>query len=260
MYDYRRFQITLAREPGHVEVQLGSTRVLTCVSCEVIQPQPHRPTEGQLFFNVELSPMASPAFEVGRSSSQGTEIGRILERCFKESRAVDTESLCIIAGEKVWSIRIDLHVLDHCGNIIDCAAVAAITALKHFRRPDVTVIGEEATIHPVTVRDPVPLSVHHMPLCVTFAFFWEGQYLLVDPTHSEEAVMDGRLVVGVNIHREICALQMAGGVAILPEQVMRCSQIAAVKCAEMTEIIKSALAGAQPGAKSGSYMCLEWYY
>ena len=41
----------------------------------------------------------------------------------------------------------------------------------------------------------------------------------MDPTHSEEAVMDGRLVVGVNIHREICALQMAGGVAILPEQV-----------------------------------------
>ena len=80
-----------------------------------------------------------------------TEMGRTLERCFKESRAVDTESLCIIAGEKVgsilileqgvrilfsmqvWSVRIDLHVLDHCGNIIDCAAIAAITALKYFR-------------------------------------------------------------------------------------------------------------------------------
>ena len=36
-----------------------------------------------------------------RPSSQATEIGRTLERCFKESRAVDTESLCIIAGEKV---------------------------------------------------------------------------------------------------------------------------------------------------------------
>ena len=64
---------------------------------------------------------------------------------------MDTESLCIIAGEKVgsilileqgvrimfsmqvWSVRIDLHVLDHCGNIIDCAAIAAITALKYFR-------------------------------------------------------------------------------------------------------------------------------
>lgn len=91
-----------------------------------------------------------------RPSSVATEIGRTLERCFKESRAVDTESLCIIAGEKVgsipileqgmrfwsimvlfsmqvWSVRIDLHVLDHCGNITDCAAIAAITALKYFR-------------------------------------------------------------------------------------------------------------------------------
>ena len=31
--------------------------------------------------------------------------------------------------------------------------------------------------------------------------------------------MQGRLVVGMNIHREICVLGMAGGVAILPEQV-----------------------------------------
>ena len=31
--------------------------------------------------------------------------------------------------------------------------------------------------------------------------------------------MDGKLVVGMNIHREICALQMIGGVAILPEMV-----------------------------------------
>lgn len=31
------------------------------------------------------------------------EVTRILERCQKESRAVDTESLCIIAGVKVSS-------------------------------------------------------------------------------------------------------------------------------------------------------------
>ena len=42
--------------------------------------------------------MASPSFEVGRPSSVATEITK---RCVKESRAVDTESLCIIAGEKV---------------------------------------------------------------------------------------------------------------------------------------------------------------
>ena len=41
----------------------------------------------------------------------------------------------------------------------------------------------------------------------------------MDPTLSEEVVMEGRMVVGMNIHREICALQMSGGVALLPELV-----------------------------------------
>lgn len=66
VYDYRDLRITLGKLPGQVEVMLGRTRVLGHVTCQVIQPKPERPTEGQLFFNVELSPMASPAFEVGR--------------------------------------------------------------------------------------------------------------------------------------------------------------------------------------------------
>ena len=36
-----------------------------------------------------------------RQSTAAVEISRILERSQKESRAVDTESLCIIAGQKV---------------------------------------------------------------------------------------------------------------------------------------------------------------
>ena len=41
----------------------------------------------------------------------------------------------------------------------------------------------------------------------------------MDPSLTEEAVMEGRLVVGMNIHREICVLSMAGGVAIHQDQV-----------------------------------------
>lgn len=43
--------------------------------------------------------------------------------------------------------------------------------------------------------------------------------MLVDPCLEEEQVMEGRLVVGMNVHREVCVLQMSGGVPILPEQV-----------------------------------------
>ena len=42
---------------------------------------------------------------------------------------------------------------------------------------------------------------------------------MVDPSLTEEGVMEGRLVIGMNVHREICALQMTGGVAIEQEQV-----------------------------------------
>ena len=55
-------------------------RVLAVVSCEVVQPRPQRPTEGQLFFNIELSPMASPAFEIGRLVNWRGRGGRGRER------------------------------------------------------------------------------------------------------------------------------------------------------------------------------------
>ena len=41
-------------------------RALAQVSCEVVEPKESRPKEGLLFVNIDLSPMASPAFETGR--------------------------------------------------------------------------------------------------------------------------------------------------------------------------------------------------
>ncbi|CAH3039177.1 unnamed protein product [Porites lobata] len=241
-YDYRKIRISFGVDRGHCEVQLGRTRVLGQVSCEVTQPKPNRPTEGQLFINLELSPMASPAFEAGRTTEFNVELNRFMERFYVESRAVDVESLCIVAGEKVWSVKVDLHVLDNDGNITDCASIAAITALAHFRRPDVSVIGEEVTIHSPEDRDPVPLSVLHMPVCISFGFFDEGQLLLVDPTEKEEAVMNGRMIMAMNIHREICGAVMGGGVSLEADQILRCSKIASVKVAEIVALIQEALA------------------
>lgn len=48
--------------------------------------------------------------------------------------------------EKVWHLRITLHCLAEAGNLLDCACLAGIVALKHFRRPEVEVIGEEVTV------------------------------------------------------------------------------------------------------------------
>ncbi|XP_036778896.1 exosome complex component RRP45 isoform X2 [Manis pentadactyla] len=195
--------------------------------------------------------MAAPAFESGRQSDLLVKLNRLLERCLRNSKCIDTESLCVVAGEKVWQIRVDLHLLNHDGNIIDAASIAAIIALCHFRRPDVSVQGDEVTLYTPEERDPVPLSIHHMPICVSFAFFQQGTYLLVDPNEREERVMDGLLVIAMNKHREICTIQSSGGIMLLKDQVLRCSKIAGVKVAEITELIQKALENDQKVRKEG---------
>ncbi|XP_036892222.1 exosome complex component RRP45, partial [Sturnira hondurensis] len=250
-YDYRSIKISFGTDYGCCIVELGKTRVLGQVSCELVSPKLNRATEGILFFNLELSQMAAPAFEPGRQSDLLVKLNRLLERCLRNSKCIDTESLCVVAGEKVWQIRVDLHLLNHDGNIIDAASIAAIVALCHFRRPDVSVQGNEVTLHTPEERDPVPLSIHHMPICVSFAFFQQGTFLLVDPSEREERVMDGLLVIAMNKHREICTLQSSGGIMLLNEQVLRCSKIAGVKVAEITELIQKALENDQRVRKEG---------
>ncbi|KAI9313803.1 ribosomal protein S5 domain 2-type protein [Dichotomocladium elegans] len=241
IYDVRSIQIKFGSDFGQANVQLGRTRVSARVTAKVERPRVDKPTEGVLIFNTEISPMASPIFESGSRPEEEVLISRIIEKSLRRSRAIDTEGLCIVAGEKVWAIRVDLHFLDHDGNLIDCAGIAAIAALLHFRRPDVTVVGEEVTIHPVDQRNPVPLSIHHIPICVTFAFFDKGQYLVVDPNFLEEKVKAGNMTITMNIHKEICALSKAGGIPLEMDQVLHCSQIAVVKVAEITELIQKAL-------------------
>ncbi|XP_062244819.1 exosome complex component RRP45 [Platichthys flesus] len=250
-YDYRKIKITFGTDYGSCFVDLGKTRVMGQVSCELVAPKENRPNEGIMFFNIELSPMASPAFEQGRQSELSVKLNRQLERCLRNSKCIDTESLCVVSGEKVWKIRVDVHLLNHDGNLMDAASIAAISALCHFRRPDVSIQGDEVTVYSQEERDPIPLSIYHMPISVSFSFFQQGTYLLVDPCEREERVMDGLLMIAMNKHREICSIQSSGGIMLLKDQVMRCSKIASVKVSEITELIGKALENDKKARKAG---------
>lgn len=217
------------------------------VSCEVATPKESRPTEGILFVNVELSSMAAPYFDSSRPSEASAEVNRLLERCLKDSGCVDLESLCIQAGMKVWVIRIDLHVLNNDGNMVDALCVAAITALSHFRRPDIIVCGEDAAVVSTEERDPLPLTLHHLPICVTFAVFDDGKYILIDPTELEEHVMDGTLVVCMNRHKEVCIIQTTGNASLLREQISRCKEICFVNVCAISDKIVSVLQRGETG-------------
>ncbi|PSS21622.1 Exosome complex component RRP45B like [Actinidia chinensis var. chinensis] len=243
-FDYRRLTIKFGRDDGSSEVQLGQTHVMAFVTSQLVQPYRDRPNEGTVSIYTEFSPMADPSFEAGRPGESSVELGRIIDRGLRESRAVDMESLCVIAGKLVWAIRIDLHILDNAGNLVDAANIAALTALSTFRRPECTLGGEdgqEVIIHPPEVREPHPLIIHHLPIAVTFGFFGDENIMVIDPTHKEESVMRGRMIVTLNTNGDVCAIQKAGGVGVMQSVIMQCLRIASVKAADMTSKIKNAV-------------------
>lgn len=228
---------------GQVQVSVGCTRVMAVVSCDITEPFPERPTEGFLLFNTELSPMAGLHYGKRTGQSEASiEISRVVERALRGSRAIDTEALCIVSGEKVWSLRVDMHVLDDNGNVLDCAHLAAISALLHFRRPEVTIgEGGRVTVHTLQDREPVPLSIHHIPVCISFAFFEDGTVCCVDPSIKEEEIMGGMMTVAVNTHDQVCAVQKGGGIPLPVQQIMQCTRIAALKARDLTNLIETAL-------------------
>ncbi|CCH44059.1 hypothetical protein BN7_3618 [Wickerhamomyces ciferrii] len=250
---FRDVEITLGDEYGYVDVKLGKTRVVARISAEIVTPYEDRAFEGLFQVSTEISPMASAMFENGRQSDDELLITRTVEKAVRRSGALDLESLCIIAGSKCWSIRADVHFLDCDGGFIDASCIAVMAGLQHFRKNDITVSGEQIIVHPVEERAPVELSILHVPICVTFAFYnptnveenikgdSNNEISVVDATLQEELSQDGTLTVTINKNREICQITKAGGLPMDALTLMDCSRKAYTIAEKITNQIKNLL-------------------
>jgi len=191
--------------------------------------------------------MASPHFSSALPSSTETLLSRLLEKTIRRSQALDTESLCLIAGSKVWSIRADVHVLSHDGNLVDAACIGVLAALGHFRKPDTSTEGESVTVYTSAERELVPLSLLHMPLCVTFSFYPGGgaegeERVLVDTDLLEEGLREGCCTFGLNRHGEICQIAKLGGMPMDAVALLHCVNVAAIKVKTISTYITKRLA------------------
>ncbi|KAF2180827.1 exoribonuclease [Zopfia rhizophila CBS 207.26] len=238
---FRPLELTFGDEYGVADVQLGKTRVIARISVDVTTPQPERKFDGIFQIITEFSPIASPAFEVGRPTDAEVILSRILEKAIRRSNALDTESLCIIAGLKCFALRADVHVIDHDGGLIDASCIAVMAALQHFRRPDVIVEGEKTTILSIREREPIPLSILHQPLCVTFSYYEDGEIFLVDANLAEEQVRQGEVIVTMNRHGEVCQIAKYGGATVEALALLNCTSIALEKVREMSKFIQGKL-------------------
>lgn len=260
---YRKIGVKCRRRANEttVEVMVGKTKCCARVAAEVVPPYPDRGAEGFINFSVDFSPMAGPQYEAERPPAAAAAIARMLERMYKDARALDTEALCIVPGRRVWSVDVSVLVLNDDGNVADAVFLAAGLALQHFRRAAVTVSGEHVVVHNFDERVPEPLSVHYMPVLVTMFIARPDRAAsmhhttaehdseeqagelapFVDANAVEELTTTGKIHVATNEFGEVCGLTQAGGSPLGVEEFMDTVVVALQHGKRLLELVNSVL-------------------
>ena len=233
--DFREFKIEqgiIEKAEGSARVHLGKSEVLVGVKVETGEPFPDTPNEGVMTVNAELVPLASPNYEPGPPDENSIELARIVDRGIRESKAIDTEKLCIEPGKKVFVVFVDVWVLNYDGNLIDTAALAAMSALLNTKMPNYEIKDGEVKIK--QGYTPLPLRSH--PITVTVGKI--NDKLIIDPEAEEEQVMDARLTMAINDEGNICAIQKGLSGYFTPQQIIEASKLAQEKAAELRKKLK----------------------
>jgi exosome complex component RRP42 len=234
--DYRPLTImlgTVEKANGSAEVYLGKTRVLAGVKIQTGTPFEDTPNEGILTVNAEFVPLAFPTFETGPPDEDSIELARVVDRGIRESKAIDLQKLCIEPGKKVFVVFVDIYILDHDGNLIDAAGMAALGALVSAVMQEFEVKGGELRYKDSKVAVPM----QNYPVAITSVKI--GSSIVVDPCLEEEQVMSCRLTVTTDKNDNVCAMQKGGVGIFTPEEVIQIVSSSIQKSRELREKIVS---------------------
>ncbi len=232
--EYRKIEVEnnpLEKPEGCAQVRIGETLVLAGVKMDLGTPFSDRPDEGVLMVNAELSPIASPDFEYGPPSEESIELARVVDRGIRESHSIDLKKLCIEKGEKVWMVNVDIHIMNHGGNMIDAAGIAAIAALHNARMPE---LKDGQVNWDKKTSKKLPMQARPVP--VSFVKI-EGS-LFMDPTLEEEQNMGARLTVTTKDDGNIVSIQKGGSEALTFDEIKKGFQLASKKSGEIRKLIK----------------------
>jgi len=207
--DIRKITIApdyVKKSDGSALVNLGDTVVLVGIKIEPGLPYSDNPDEGVLMINAEFVPLASPLFEPGPPDENAYELARIIDRSFRETKAIELKELALIPGQKVLVVWNDIYVLNHSGNLIDASAIATLVALMRTKVPNYE-IGEGGTISKGNGYRG-SLKINKKIITATVAKI--GNYYIADPTEEEEYVSDARLSVSFTEDGMIAGMQKIG--------------------------------------------------
>jgi exosome complex component RRP42 len=210
---------------GSARIKLGNTDVLVGVKMNVGTPYPDKPNDGVLMTGNELKPMAHPDFGVGPPGPGSIEIARVVDRGIRESKMLDLSKLCIVPGEKVWMVFVDIQVIDYDGNLFDAATLGALLALHNTNVP----------ASKFELDEDYKLPVNGWPLSVTCCKV--DNFIIVDPILLEEQIAEARLTVSIDENNAIRAMQKGLSGAFTYEEVVKAVDVAASLTKELGRII-----------------------
>ena len=121
-----------------INVCLGNTQIFSQINAKLVSPKIERPSEGIISFQVDthhLKPMADFNSTNEALNEFRISINTILEKCLKESHALDTNILCVIPGKIVYKIIIEINIIKNDGNVFDAAVIAALSSWLSFKIP-----------------------------------------------------------------------------------------------------------------------------
>jgi len=235
--DFRKIEVIkspIVKPEGSARVKMGNTDVIVGVKMDVGEPFADRPDEGILMVNAEFSPIASTDFELGPPRENSIELARVVDRGIRESGTIDVKKLCIKEGEKVWMVFVDIAIMNHDGNLIDAAGLAAITALNIAVMPE---YADEKVNYEKKTTKKVPLKFKPIPITVFKVIDnKKNSKLIVDPNLDEEAASISRLTVTTRDDGQVCALQKGGG-SMSAEEIQNAIDIALKKGEQLRKLV-----------------------
>lgn len=237
--EYRQLNITYNVAPNadsSVLLRLGNTQILAGIKLEIGQPFPDNPDEGVLIVNAEYIPAASPVYEPGPPDEDAIELARIIDRSLRESRAIALDKLVITPGKRVWSLWVDIYVLDYDGNLIDASMLASMAALANTYIPYYEVDQTTGSIRIDRNKKIMPLPINKYVATVTINKI--GEYMVIDPTGEEEAIASSSITFSVSEDNYIVGIQKRGMGTFSTDEIEKALDVALNKGKEMIELLK----------------------
>ncbi|KAG8193150.1 hypothetical protein JTE90_006981 [Oedothorax gibbosus] len=201
--DYRTIEIetdVIASCNGSSIVKLADTKLLAGVKAELATPRPSAPDKGWIEVSLESTPHAHLEFEGRGGEEFASDVGQLLSQVCNNDKLLDLGKLCVIPGQQVWVLYVDIMVLGYGGNYIDAAAIATKAALYDTKIQSATVKCDGENEPEIEISDDpydvFSLDVTKLPVLITL--YRVGSEFIVDASGEEEACSICKLVLAVS--------------------------------------------------------------